>query len=906
MRKQLAVFLVIALIGAIGFSFVPAVGVTISPSTGYLSISTNVVLAVSTIEGPASNPVFSPPMTWYDSDYTYRKSFNITNTTAGAQTDYQTKLLVSKNSGEDGSGMVNLSGHCEDDFDDIRFTNATGTALDYWTESVNSGTNATVWIELDNVKATENTSFYIYYGNSTVTSASNGTNTFIAFDDFEWGNNGDHIHTSGGSVTWTSSDAATISTDHNDTVGGTRCAKVAGGASYSKMTMVQAAGNTYAIRARLWKEDAAKCFLFNHGNATKRCLLNIETLENLWYYGAPTDTGSNIIADAWQTLEIRDLNFTATTYDVVLNDAVVVNNGGMQADTTANGIVEALIDQNGGAGNDNYIDNFIIRKYAAPEPTWGTWGSQETALGTPTVTNGVGVTNLTTTNATLNGNLTDDGGENCTAIIYWGDNDGVTTPGSWDNNETIGTDLTNGTFYADVTNLTNVTYYYRCFANNTAGSDWADSSIAFKQPAITNTPSSYDFGTVYAGETYSTGLTNFNITNTGDVAVNISISGTNMTGGGNTEEQTTYNAAASMYAGATTRRGQRLTISNRVVTKLSFPLYKVNSPTGNVTFTIRDLADNILNSKVWGNASALQTSVTWEEVEFTTPININGEVRTLVEFSGGDGANAISIYSQDTNVKANELRTHYYIDTYYDDDTYDCAYKYTYLPSSWTLNDTATPGADQFGLKAGINGTGDIDIGAEAKDRATTSGPGVTRLNKANPANASGAITSVEIWANSNMTGCVVGIFYTTNGNTLKCRSVATIGNVTAGSKQTFGGLSLSVQTGDYIGMYYLTGSIEYDYEGYPGYWYSNNVNHCIVDDETTYGLADGDAISLYGTGTDGVYNITVKEASPYNNLCTDLAVNATQGWGLELYTPTSFSDGYEKSGVVTLTATEA
>jgi len=146
-----------------------------------------------------------------------------------------------------------------------------------------------------------------------------------------------------------------------------------------------------------------------------------------------------------------------------------------------------------------------------------------------------------------------------------------------------------------------------------------------------------------------------------------------------------------------------------------------------------------------------------------------------------------------------------------------------------------------------------IAIGEEAKDRAGQFYPGHTVINKGNPANASGTITSVEIWASAlALTGCKVAIFYTTNGNTLKCRSVATIGDVPAGSKQTFSGLSLAVVAGDYIGMHYDTGRMEVDFLGYGGKWDIFNEDHCVVDDEATYTLYSGDAVSLHGIGTEG------------------------------------------------------
>ena len=68
--------------------------------------------------------------------------------------------------------------------------------------------------------------------------------------------------------------------------------------------------------------------------------------------------------------------------------------------------------------------------------------------------------------------------------IYWGDNDGVTTPGNWDNYEDLGA-LGEGTFYTDITGLDDgVQYYYRCYAENSAGEDWADATETFTTNAI--------------------------------------------------------------------------------------------------------------------------------------------------------------------------------------------------------------------------------------------------------------------------------------------------------------------------------------------------------------------------------------------------------------------------------------
>ena len=140
-----------------------------------------------------------------------------------------------------------------------------------------------------------------------------------------------------------------------------------------------------------------------------------------------------------------------------------------------------------------------------------------------------------------------------------------------------------------------------------------------------------------------------------------------------------------------------------------------------------------------------------------------------------------------------------------------------------------------------------IDIGAEATDRATTFIYQRTIIGKDNPANASGTLKTIYIWANTQLSHCVVGTFYTTNGNDLKCRDSEAIGTVTAGSLQTFTGKSITVVTGDYIGMYYTAGRVESDASGFAGLWYIYG-DYTTPDDETTYTFADGDAISLKGT----------------------------------------------------------
>lgn len=145
-----------------------------------------------------------------------------------------------------------------------------------------------------------------------------------------------------------------------------------------------------------------------------------------------------------------------------------------------------------------------------------------------------------------------------------------------------------------------------------------------------------------------------------------------------TEEQTTHTSIEALRSGSTIRSGQRLTIGNRRVKKLSFCIAKYGSPSGNVTFLIRKVSDNaIIISKIWGDASSLSTDLTWEEVTFDTPTVINEEVRILCEFSSGDSSNYVKIAYENDDLKDSELKTRY-VATWIDTVESECAYIYTY------------------------------------------------------------------------------------------------------------------------------------------------------------------------------------------------------------------------------------
>ena len=115
------------------------------------------------------------------------------------------------------------------------------------------------------------------------------------------------------------------------------------------------------------------------------------------------------------------------------------------------------------------------------DSAWATPSLSFTTLAlpaAPTVTNAA-ATNIASTSARLNGEITATGGEDPNVTIYYGTTDGGTTPDSWDENVNLGTKGA-GTFYTDISSLTASTeYHYRCFAENSGGGAWAGSSETF-------------------------------------------------------------------------------------------------------------------------------------------------------------------------------------------------------------------------------------------------------------------------------------------------------------------------------------------------------------------------------------------------------------------------------------------
>jgi hypothetical protein len=111
------------------------------------------------------------PLDWYDTDWGYRQAITIDNSTS-TLSDYQVKVELTPSNFD--------YSHASSAFADLRFTDSSGTTdIPYWIENVSTTSTSTVWVKAPSIPGDSASIIYMYYGNSSASSESNVTTTFI-------------------------------------------------------------------------------------------------------------------------------------------------------------------------------------------------------------------------------------------------------------------------------------------------------------------------------------------------------------------------------------------------------------------------------------------------------------------------------------------------------------------------------------------------------------------------------------------------------------------------------------------------------------------------------------------------------------------------------------------------------
>ena len=123
----------------------------------------------------------SPPA--FLDGWSYRKLHTIVGSSAGQLTNYQVKFTVWNTTGTDNGENVYLGNKVKPDYSDLRITGTDNTPISYCIIDSNS-TAATVWAKIPLIP-TGGTQVYLYYGNNGAVSVSDGTSTFLFYDNFD-------------------------------------------------------------------------------------------------------------------------------------------------------------------------------------------------------------------------------------------------------------------------------------------------------------------------------------------------------------------------------------------------------------------------------------------------------------------------------------------------------------------------------------------------------------------------------------------------------------------------------------------------------------------------------------------------------------------------------------------------
>jgi hypothetical protein len=323
------------------------------------------------------------PSNWWNLDWAYRVNHTFSNA-SGAGTNYQVRFHLHWDSGVNSGEDLYFHEAAQSDFDDVRFLdNDHTTLIDYWVQQDGETVNDTYcWVEiLDNLTAS-NVTIWIYYGNPVAPSLSNGTNTFIDFDDYEYA---DSLENHGWNVT-----------------------NIAAGGSLAPQTAVTAHGS-YALKS--YDPD-----YLSAGNGWKRyptCPARV-----LWHWKVRKEQTTGLYSCVWLdakeggnqfgqiqwqhlTYNVRArtesgswVNFATYTPGQWHEVEVVVNtdtdkyesiwwDGNLEATNVpayqASGNVTHLHHNHAGSVGTGtaYEDLFYARKYAVPEPQHGSWGTIE-------------------------------------------------------------------------------------------------------------------------------------------------------------------------------------------------------------------------------------------------------------------------------------------------------------------------------------------------------------------------------------------------------------------------------------------------------------------------------------------------------------------------------------------------
>jgi len=268
-------------------------------------------------------------------------------------------------------------------FDDFRHIKA------YYT------TSAVFWVEVADDLSSSNVTIYVYYGKSDATTTSNGVNTFVFFDDFESYADGSDINNQGGWITKTVGSGGEAKVRVKNGRKHLHLSSSASSAPHATAVIHPASTSNsgYAIRLYEYADDWNEAFSMAFSDDTVTSEGNVNNgYEAIWWGwagatskirkwsgGTSTDLASISDSDANNVYHILEFTWFGSSLKAFRDGTSKMS----ASDTTYTSRTYIHLDE--WSGSSRYTDWVLVRKFVDPEPSHGSWGSEETSGQTYTV-----------------------------------------------------------------------------------------------------------------------------------------------------------------------------------------------------------------------------------------------------------------------------------------------------------------------------------------------------------------------------------------------------------------------------------------------------------------------------------------------------------------------------------------
>ena len=135
------------------------------------------LLGISMVAPLRPLPSAAAAAAWFDNAWLFRTTVTVNNPNATPLSNFQVQVTLNSTNFAFAEAIPNGA--------DLRFTNSVGTLLPYWIESYDQDAQTgKIWVKVDSLPASSDTTLYLYYGNSLADKGSDGNQTFSFFDDF--------------------------------------------------------------------------------------------------------------------------------------------------------------------------------------------------------------------------------------------------------------------------------------------------------------------------------------------------------------------------------------------------------------------------------------------------------------------------------------------------------------------------------------------------------------------------------------------------------------------------------------------------------------------------------------------------------------------------------------------------